>query len=75
MPEDDRIEPIPEMLDLNDLFEEVLALNLPLYPRVAEADNIVARVTEPGKSAMTDDDVKPFANLATLRDKLTKDGN
>ena len=43
------------------------------YPRKADAPAGDARVTEPGKVAMTDADTRPFAGLAALRDKLSGD--
>jgi uncharacterized metal-binding protein YceD (DUF177 family) len=45
---------------------EALALALPLYPRADGAEDGSLAVTEPGKAAMTDDEARPFANLAEL---------
>ena len=70
MPEDERQEPVPDTLDLLDLLEEALALNLPLYPRSDGAVLAQSTFTEPGKTALVDADLKPFAGLAALRDKL-----
>lgn len=72
MPEDDAVEPIPQFLKLSDVAEEALALNVPAYPRAEGAELGVTQFTQPGKAAMTDDDVKPFAGLKALRDKLEK---
>lgn len=72
MPEDDSAEPLPETLVLGDVLAESLALALPAFPRAEDADEVSLSVTEPGKTAMTDDEAKPFAGLASLRDKLDK---
>lgn len=70
MPEDDTLEPLPRSLDLMALLHEALALALPQYPRAEGASFEGAILTEPGSAPLTDDDVKPFAGLAGLRDKL-----
>lgn len=72
MPEDDSVEPLPAVIDLGLVATEALALALPLYPRADGAAHADAAFTEPGKQALTDEDVKPFAGLAALRDKLEK---
>lgn len=70
MPEDDRVEPLPDAIDLLAIMQEALSLALPPFPRKdgAALDPVIH--TEPGKEAMTDDDAKPFAGLASLRAKL-----
>jgi len=73
MPEDDTAEPLPETVDLSAVAAEALALALPAFPRADGADLDVQAFTEPGKAPLTDDDVKPFAGLAGLRDRLRKD--
>ena len=70
MPEDDSVEPLPESLDLMAVLAEALALNLPLYPKADGAALEESNFTEPGKAAMTDQDARPFAGLAALRDQL-----
>ena len=50
--------------------EEALSLAIPLYPRAEDATLGEAVFTEPGKQAMTDEDAKPFAGLASLRESL-----
>lgn len=75
MPEDDTVEPLPAILDLGAVMTEALALALPLYPRADGAEVGEAVFTEPGKAALTDDDVKPFAGLAGLRDQLENKGD
>ena len=55
------------------VFVESLAIELPTYPKVDGASLETTAFTEPGKAALSDDDVKPFAGLAALRDKMQKD--
>ena len=70
MPEDDTLEPLPRALDLRDLLAEALSLALPDYPRAPDADLGEAIFAAPGIRPMTDEDAKPLAGLAALRDKL-----
>ena len=70
MPEDDTIEPLPATLDLMEVIEEALALALPLYPRAEGADLGAAQFAGKGVAPLKDEDLKPFAGLAALRDKL-----
>ena len=73
LPEDVDTEPLGTAIDLGAIMVEALALALPAWPRAEGADLDEAVFTEPGKAPMTDDDAKPFAGLAALRDKLSKD--
>lgn len=73
MPEDDDSEPLPDVLDIGAILLESLALALPTYPRADGAEAGEAVFTEPGKDALKDEDMKPFAGLAGLRDALKKD--
>lgn len=75
MTEDETVEPLPAELDLLALLEESLALVLPPYPRAAGAEVANSSVTEPGVDPLTDDEVKPFAGLAGLREKLSGGGS
>lgn len=70
MTEDDTTDPMPESLDLMEVVTEALALALPAYPRKDGVEIEVTAFTEPGKAAMTDEDARPFAGLASLRDSL-----
>lgn len=72
MPEDDSVEPLGAVIDLDAVMAEALALALPLYPRKDGAGLEDAVFTEPGKAPMRDEDARPFAGLADLRDKLGK---
>ncbi|HCQ64339.1 MAG TPA: hypothetical protein DIU07_03800 [Rhodobacteraceae bacterium] len=73
LPEDVDTEPLGSEIDLQAMMVEALALALPAWPRAEGADLDVAVFTEPGQAPMSDDDARPFAGLASLRDKLTKD--
>lgn len=70
MLDDDALEPLGKHIDLWRVLSEALALELPDYPRSEGAELGEVRVTEPGKTAMDDDAIKPFAGLAALKDKL-----
>jgi uncharacterized metal-binding protein YceD (DUF177 family) len=70
IPEDDRLEPLPETLDLAAVIAEALALALPLYPRAAEPGAGDAIATPPGAEPLTEESVRPFAGLKALKDRL-----
>lgn len=74
MPEDDTLEPLPEAIDLEAVLAEALTLALPPYPRAADAAPDQTVFTEPGKAPMTDEDARPFAGLAGLKDRLQGGG-
>ncbi|MFC7704110.1 YceD family protein [Plastorhodobacter daqingensis] len=74
MPEDDTQEPLGAVIDLGAVLTEALALAMPLYPRAPDAELREAVFTEPGKAALNDESVKPFAGLAELRARLAGDG-
>ena len=67
---DDISEPLPEVIDLDEVVAEALALTVPRYPRLEGATLSQTNFTEPGEAPMTDEDVKPFAGLAALKAKL-----
>lgn len=73
IPEGDETEPLGPEIDPALVMVEALSLALPQYPRKDGAELEQADYTEPGKQAMTDEDAKPFAGLANLRDALKKD--
>ena len=66
-------DPLPDIIDLGVVATEALALALPPFPRAEGAELSVAQFTEPGQAPMTDDEARPFAGLAALKDKLQKD--
>ncbi|MBV7409551.1 DUF177 domain-containing protein [Maritimibacter sp. DP1N21-5] len=71
-PQDVAQEPLGPVIDIGALLAEAVALALPLYPRADDAELGDAVFTEPGKDAIRDEDLKPFAGLASLRDKLAQ---
>ena len=75
MPEDDSQEPLTATIDPWTVMIEALTLHIPLYPRSTDAELGTLTVTEPGKTPMTDEDAKPFAGLAALKDSLTPKGS
>lgn len=70
IPEDDSVEPLPATLNLSDVMADALALALPLYPRADGVDLGAAVFAPPGVAPMTDEDAKPLAGLAALKDRL-----
>jgi uncharacterized metal-binding protein YceD (DUF177 family) len=74
LPEDVDQEKLGAEIDLGAVMVEALALSLPPWPRAEGVELGEAQFTEPGQTAMSDADAKPFAGLASLRDKLSKDG-
>ena len=75
LPEDVDTEALGAEIDLGAMMSEALALALPAWPRAEGADLDGAVFTEPGRAPMTDDDARPFAGLASLRDQLAKDSD
>lgn len=70
MPEDDTVEPMPEIIDLAEIAAETLALALPLYPRAPGVQFDAERHAADGITPLSDADVKPFAALQELADRL-----
>ncbi len=73
IPEDD-IEALPEIIDIAAVAIEALALALPLYPRARGAEFSETAFAAPGVAPLQSADLKPFAGLAGLADKLKKSG-
>lgn len=74
MPEDETVEALPDRLDLGALMREALALALPDYPRAEGATLQETQFAGPGITPMTDEEAKPLAGLAALREALGKAG-
>lgn len=74
MPEDDRVEALPDTLDLSAVMAEALSLSLPLYPRVPGATFGQIDHAAPGTEALTDETARPFAGLADLLKKGSDGG-
>ncbi|WP_318327232.1 DUF177 domain-containing protein [Sulfitobacter sp. D35] len=73
MPEDDSVEPLGRWIDPAEVMVEALVLALPLYPRAPGAELGEAVYAEDGVAPMRDEDAKPFAGLAGLRDRMKDD--
>lgn len=69
---DDETDPLPEVVDVAAIAAEALALALPLYPRAPGAELGEAVFAAPGVAPLVADDLKPFAGLAGLAEKLKK---
>ncbi|MBA3911503.1 MAG: hypothetical protein C0524_16905 [Rhodobacter sp.] len=70
MPEDETVDPMPEVIDIAEIAAEALMLALPLYPRAAGAE--LGQVVHAGEgiAPLSDNDLKPFAGLAGLAGRL-----
>ena len=69
---EDDAEELGEVIDLEAILREALSLELPDFPRKEGAALGDARFTAQGLTPMSDEDAKPFAGLAALRDSLNK---
>ena len=70
VPDDDTQEPLGTHIDVAAVMVEALSLELPEYPRAPDAALKDAVFTEPGKTPLRDEDTKPFAALAALKNQL-----
>ena len=70
MPEDDSVEPMPEVIDLSEIAAEALSLALPLYPRAPGAEFAQGLHAADGVTPLSDADLKPFSGLQDLAAKL-----
>jgi uncharacterized metal-binding protein YceD (DUF177 family) len=66
IPEDDTLDPLPEVIDAAAVVIEALALALPLYPRAPGAELGEAVFAGPGTEPLREADLRPFAGLAAL---------
>lgn len=73
-PEDDEnTDPLTDIIDLGAVATETIALNLPDFPRAETASLEQNTFAPPGVTPLSDEDTKPFAGLAALKDKLSSD--
>jgi uncharacterized metal-binding protein YceD (DUF177 family) len=72
MPEDDSAEPLGDVIDPAAVMVEELALALPDYPRAPGAELPETVLAPPGKAPLRDSDLRPFAGLASLADRLKR---
>ncbi|MFD2738745.1 YceD family protein [Sulfitobacter aestuarii] len=70
MPEDDSSEPLGQWIDPAAVMIEALALEVPEYPRKDAAELGQMVYTKPGEAPMTDEQARPFAGLAGLKNQL-----
>jgi uncharacterized metal-binding protein YceD (DUF177 family) len=70
---DEYEEPLGTEIDLFSIAVEALALALPLYPKAEGASLETATFAGEDVTPMSDEDAKPFASLAALKDKLQKE--
>jgi uncharacterized metal-binding protein YceD (DUF177 family) len=70
---DEHEEPLGAEIDLFSIALEALALALPPYPKAEGAALEKTGFAGEGVAPMTDEDTKPFASLAALKDKLQEE--
>lgn len=75
MEEDERVEPLGVTIHPYEIMLEALALLIPAYPRKAGAELGEAVYSQPGVEPMRDEDAKPFAGLAALKNQLKPEGD
>ncbi|MFS4438654.1 YceD family protein [Paracoccaceae bacterium GXU_MW_L88] len=68
----EEVEALGAVIDVGLAVQEELALALPAYPRKDDAPETAQQFAAEGTEPMTDEDVKPFAGLKALRDKMQK---
>ena len=69
---DDTLQEFNDTIDLLEIIFEELTLLLPLYPKFDGAKLDSYSITEPGKKPLSEKNLKPFAQLSELKDKLDK---
>ena len=69
---DDTLHELNDEIDLTEIIFEELTLILPLYPKIKGAELGYYSVTEPGAKPLNEENIKPFAQLSELKDKLAK---
>lgn len=67
---EDTPDPVTDTIDLAALMIESLVLALDPYPRAKGAELETKVFAAPGVEPMTDEDARPFAKLAALKEKL-----
>uniref|UniRef100_A0A2A3JZ44 DUF177 domain-containing protein n=1 Tax=Alloyangia mangrovi TaxID=1779329 RepID=A0A2A3JZ44_9RHOB len=72
VPEDEE-EPLPDVIDLRRVLSEALSLALPPYPRSEAALEMAETAPEEPEEELSESRPNPFAGLAELRDRLSKD--
>ena len=67
---DDTLQEVNNEIDLAEIVYEELALILPIYPKSEGAELGFYSVTEPGIKPLSDENLKPFAELSELKNRL-----
>ena len=67
---DDSLQELKDEIDLAEIIFEELTLILPLYPKFADAELGRYTVTEPGVEPLNNENLKPFAQLSELKEKI-----
>lgn len=73
MPDDETAERLGQWIDPAIAMQEALTLAVPDYPRKENVELGQMIYTKPGEAPMTDEDARPFAGLANLKDQLKRD--
>ena len=68
---DDTLHELNDYIDLDEIIFEELTLILPLYPKFKDVELGSYSVTEPGAKPLNEENIKPFAKLSELKDKLS----
>ena len=69
---DDTLQELNDEIDLADIIFEELTLILPIHPKSEDAELGVYSITEPGLKPLSDNDLKPFAELANFKNILLR---
>ncbi len=67
---DENSDPLGHEINLENIALEAIALALPDFPRAPDATLEKQAFAAPGVTPMSDEDAKPFAGLAALKDKM-----
>ena len=70
--QDETVEILGKGVNLRELLKEVLLLELPFYPKAEGATLKTLTFSGVGVKTMSDQDARPFAGLAVLKDKFRK---
>ena len=69
---DDTLQELNDEIASVDIIFEELTLILPIHPKSEDAELGVYSITEPGLKPLSDNDLKPFAELANFKNILLR---
>ena len=72
---DDTLQELNDDIDLAEIIFEELILILPTYPKSEGAELDYYSVTEPGIKPLSDESLKPFAELSEFKNRLLRKNN